>query len=180
MNFNWLDIVIGAVLFISVLGAVRNGATKEILRIASLAVGIFLAMWWYDRLAIELQPFIEEPRLASGAAFVLILVGSLIAGAFFAWTLIKLWGITGLRWFDRLLGGAFGLLRGTLVAGAVLLVVVPFSPVPSTSRTVADSKLAPWVLNGAQVAAATAPEDFRDAFADGFDRVQAAWTGDRR
>ena len=45
MNFNWLDIVIGVVLFISVLGAVRNGATKEILRIASLAVGIFLAMW---------------------------------------------------------------------------------------------------------------------------------------
>ncbi len=180
MNINWLDIVIGVILLVSVLGAVRNGVTKEILRIASLAVGIFLAMWWYDRLALELQPFIEDPRLAAGAAFVLILVSSLVAGTAFAWTLIKLWGITGLRWFDRLLGGAFGLVRGMLVAGAVLLVVIPFSPFASTSRTVADSKLAPWVLHGARVAAATAPKDFRDAFTNGFDRVQAAWTGDRR
>lgn len=180
MEFNWLDAVIGGILFISVLGAATNGVTKEIIRIASLVSGLFLAMWWYDRVAVELQPFIDHPKLAAGLAFVLILVACLIFGALFAWLLVKLWGLTGLRWFDRALGGAFGLVRGLLVAAAVLLTMVSFSPFPGTSRIVANSRLAPWVLNGAQLMASVAPQDFQDAFTNGFDNVQAAWTGARR
>lgn len=179
MDVNWLDAIIGGVLLVSVLGAIRNGVTREVLRIASLIVGIFFAMWWYDRVAPQLRPYIDDPRWAACAAFLLIFLVCLVAGAVFARVLVKVWGITGLRWFDRLLGGAFGLVRGMLAAAAVLLAIITFSPLPGTARTVAESKLAPWVLHGARVAASAAPQDFQDAFRDGFDRVRAVWTGER-
>ncbi len=177
MDVNWVDAVIGGILLVSVLGAVRNGVTREILRIAALVMGIFLAMWWYDRVAPELLPYIDEPKLAACAAFLAIFTGCLIAGAVFAWILVKVWGLTGLRWFDRLLGAAFGLIRGLLIAAAVLLAVITFSPFAGAAQTVAESKLAPWALHAARAAAAAGPQDFQDAFADGFDRVRQVWTG---
>ncbi len=179
MNVNWMDAAIVGILLVSVLGAVRNGFTREVLRIASLVMGIFLAMWWYDRVALELHPYIDEPRLAACAAFLLIFTGCLVAGAAFAWSLVKVWGITGLRWFDKLIGAAFGLVRGLLIAAAVLLAVITFLPFPGAARTVAESKLAPWVLHAAGAAASAAPQDFQDAFANGFDRVREVWTGGR-
>ena len=47
MNFNWLDLVIGGVLFLSFLGALRNGVTKEVIRLIALALGVLGAMWGY-------------------------------------------------------------------------------------------------------------------------------------
>ena len=179
MDVNWIDAAIGGILLLSALGAVRNGATREVLRIAALIIGIFLAMWWYDRVALQLQPYIDEPRLAACAAFLLIFAGCLIAGAVFAWVLVKVWGIVGLRWFDRLLGAAFGLVRGLLIAAGVLLAVIAFRPFPGAAQTVAESKLAPWVLHAARAAAAAAPQDFQETFTDGFDRVREVWTGSR-
>ena len=179
LDVNWIDALIGGILLLSVLGAVRNGATREVLRIAALLAGIFLAMWWYDRVALELQPYIDDPRLAACAAFLSIFTGCLLAGAVFAWSLVKVWGFAGLRWFDRLLGAAFGLVRGLLVAAAVLLAVIAFRPFPDAAQTVAESKLAPWVLHAARAAAAAAPRDFRDAFLNGSERVREVWTGNR-
>lgn len=179
LDVNWIDAVIGGILLLSVFGAMLNGATRELLRIAALIIGVFLAMWWYDRLALELQPYVEEPRVAACAAFLFIFTGCLLAGAVFAWSLVKVWGFTGLRWFDRLLGAAFGLVRGLLAAAAVLLAVIAFRPFPGAAQTVAESKLAPWVLHAARAAAAAAPRDFRDAFLNGSDRVREVWTGGR-
>ena len=179
MNVNWLDLLIGGVLVISLAGAVRNGVTREVIRIAALLLGVIAAMWWYDRAALALMPYVHEPRMAAACGFLLILGGCLTAGVLVAWVLIKIWGWTGLRWFDRLLGAGFGMIRGLLISAALLMAIVAFSPFPGTSATVAESKLAPWVLHGARAAAAIAPADFRDAFSEGFERVQGVWTGNR-
>jgi uncharacterized membrane protein required for colicin V production len=64
---NWLDIVLGAVLLFSGIAALRNGLTREIVRLVALAVGVIGALWFYDALAVELT-FIESPALAKFAA----------------------------------------------------------------------------------------------------------------
>lgn len=178
MTVNWLDLTIGGILAISFLTALRNGMTREIVRIVALLFGIVGAMWGYERVAGEyLAPYISDPRLAQFAAFGGIVIGCLLAGAVAAWILVKLWGVTGLRWIDRLLGGAFGLVRGTVIATALVLGVVSFAPMADAEETVAESQLAPLVLHGARAASLAAPTALRDAYGAGFERVRTAWSG---
>ncbi len=175
---NWLDIVIGVVLIASMLGAFRNGLSREVVRMAALMAGIVGGLWYYGPLSVLLQPYIDNRRLAEFAAFMIFLVGSLIAGGIVAWALGKLMGWTGLRWFDRLLGAAFGAVRGLLVSAVIVLGVIAFNPFPSSEERVADSRLAPFVLYAAQVVADLAPQSFEEDFSEGFDRVRTAWIED--
>ena len=172
---NWLDILIGVVLIASILGAYRNGLSREVVRLAALLVGIVGGLWYYEPLSVLLQPYIDNRGLAEFAAFMIFLVGSLIAGGIVAWALGKLMGWTGLRWFDRLLGAAFGVVRGLLISAVVVLGVIAFTPFPSSEERVADSRLAPFVLHAAQMVADLAPRTFEEDFAEGFARVRRAW-----
>ncbi len=173
---NWLDILLAAILLLSFAGAFRNGITREIIRIVALVAGIAGGMWWYPDLAVHFALYVEDPALASFAAFITIVVGSLIAGGVGAWLLAKILHWSGLRWFDRLLGGAFGLVRGMLAATALVLGVVAFSPTANSSETVASSRLAPWVLHGARMTASFAPAGLRTTFFEGFDQVRSTWS----
>ena len=172
---NWLDVVLGLILSLSFIAAAWNGLSRELIRLLALGVGIVGGMWWYEDLAIHLQPAIQNPELAAFAAFLSIVAGSLLAGAIVSWMLGKILHWTGLRWFDRLLGAAFGLVRGLLVATAVVLAVVAFKPTAGSADTIAESRLAPWVLHGASAATSMAPYDLRKRFDEGFERVRIAW-----
>jgi membrane protein required for colicin V production len=172
---NWLDIVLGAVLLFSGFAALRNGLTREIVRIVALAVGVMGALWFYDGLAAELT-FITSPALAKFSAFLGILFGSMLTGAVLAWILDKFWGATGLRWFDRLLGGGFGLVRGWIAATVLLLGLVAFVPIAGVDRAVAESNLAPLVLHGARAASYVAPPALRQAYSDNFEKVREVWS----
>ena len=178
MYVNWLDLLIGGILLLSLIGAVRNGVTKEVVRIVALLFGIVGGMWFYQRAALEIMPYIANEQLARFVAFVSIVVGCLIGGGLLSWVLVKLWGLAGLRWFDRLLGAGFGLVRGLVIATAVVLGVVAFSPVAGTAETVGNSRLAPLVLHGARAAAFLAPAELKTAYNQGFERVRATWTGE--
>ena len=172
---NWLDIVIAIVLLVSLYTAFRNGLSREVVRLLALVVGVVAGMWWYGRLAGYYEPYIPSRQLAEFLAFMTFLVVSVIAGGVVAWGLAKLLGWTGLRWFDRLLGGAFGVVRGLLISAVVVMAVVAFAPVSRSDETVAASRLAPWVLYGAHAAAGLAPENLQVEFSHGFERVRSAW-----
>jgi len=174
---NWLDILLAVILLFSFAGAFWNGLSREIVRIIALLVGIFGGMWWYTELTPHITPYVPDDAIASFAAFGAIVVGSLIAGGIVAWLLAKILHWSGLRWFDRLLGGAFGLVRGLIMATAIVLAVVAFAPTTGSSEVVATSRIAPLVLSSARWTAALAPQDLRTSFFSGFDRVRGTWTG---
>ena len=173
---NWLDISLAAILLFSFARAFWNGITREFIGIVALVAGIVCGMWWYRDVARHFLPYLKEPSLSSFAGFVTIVVGAVMAGGIIARLMARVLHWSGLRWFDRLLGGAFGLVRGLLAATALVLAVVSFSPTTGSSETVANSRVAPWVLHGARWTAAFAPETLRAAFYQGFDQVRAAWT----
>ena len=173
-----LDSVLGVILLASVAGAALNGLTKELLRIASLVVGLLVAMWGYGVLAGYLTQWIPNAKIASAAAFALLFTGCLIAGALLARLLSGIWSVAGLGLLDRLLGAAFGALRGLLLAAALLLALVAFQPIADTADLVAGSRIAPVVLNLARTAAAVAPGALRDAFQDGLGRIRDQLGGD--
>jgi membrane protein required for colicin V production len=175
MPFNWLDVLLGAVLLISFIGAVRNGLTKEIIRLIALVVGIVGGLWWYRDAAAYLRPLLADESISSFAGFLVILFGSLIAGMILAWMLAKILGWVGLRWFDRLLGGAFGLVRGLLICAALVLAFLAFTPLARSTEIVAESRIAPWVLHAAQATSLAAPGKLRQAFDRNLEQVKAVW-----
>jgi membrane protein required for colicin V production len=177
VGMNWLDIAIGGVLLLSFAGAFWNGLLREVVRLLALFTGIAGGLWWYDELAARWQPSIGNEGLAAFAAFAAIVLGSLVAGVFVAWVLAKILHWTGLRWFDRLLGGAFGLMRGLAICVALVLAIVAFHPLADSTSVVAESRLAPVFFHGARVVAAVAPAKLKSQFAEGFQQVRGAWRG---
>ncbi|MCY4588459.1 MAG: CvpA family protein [Bryobacterales bacterium] len=172
---NWLDILLAVILLFSFAGALWNGITREVIRIIALLIGIFGGMWWYSGLVPHIAPFIGDESLASFAAFGAIVIGSLVAGGMTAWLLAKVLRWSGLRWFDRLLGGAFGLVRGLILATAIVLAVIAFSPLTGSQEVIAKSRIAPVVLNSARWMASFAPQGLRASFFDGFTRIRDTW-----
>jgi membrane protein required for colicin V production len=175
MSLNWLDVLLGGILLLSCITAIRNGLTKEVIRLIALIGGVVGGMWWYRDVAVHLRPYLADEGIASFAGFVTILLGSLITGMIIAWILVKVLGWVGLRWFDRLLGGAFGLVRGVLVSSALVLGLLAFAPLTGSTEIVAESRIAPWVLHVTQVTSLAAPAELRQAYDDSFARVQAVW-----
>lgn len=174
-----LDIALVGILIVSVFAAARNGITKEAIRIASLFVGLIVSMWGYGLLAQELQPWIQNGRAAAAVAFASIFLGCLIAGALLAHVLAGVWSLTGLRWLDMALGAGFGMIRGLLISAVLLLGLVAFQPVAGTSQIVADSKIAPWVMNVARTAVGMAPKGLKEAFGKGAAEIEEERAGDR-
>lgn len=167
-----LDFALGTILVLSVIGAAWNGITKEAIRIAALILGIMAAMWGHGLLAPQLQPWIEDGRVAAGVAFVSIVLGFLLAGALIGHLLASVWSWTGLRWLDMLLGACFGIVRGVLICAAALVGLLVFQPFSGVSSMVADSRITPWVINMARTAIAVAPSGMRDAFGKGAAQVE--------
>src|SRR6058998_1033060 len=102
------------------------------------------------------------PATAGFAAFFVILLAFVILGSLVSKILGALIRATGLRWFDRLLGAAFGLVRGILASAALVLAIVAFLPGQAPPRAVAKSHLAPAVLYCARAIVMMAPRKIKE------------------
>jgi membrane protein required for colicin V production len=97
-----------------------------------------------------------------------------IVGALIGKLLAKLFKWTGLSWLDRLLGGAFGFVRGGLIAIAFVAVLLAFTSKPLPSWMV-DSKILPYAIDASDVCAALAPAAIKDAFRESMRDVEKIW-----
>ena len=75
--------------------------------------------------------------------------------------------------FDRLMGGAFGLVRGVLIDCVLLMAMLSFTIKPDAMQ---QSVLAPFVSAGARVIVLVMPRGLKDKFAEGFGRFHQVMT----
>jgi membrane protein required for colicin V production len=73
------------------------------------------------------------------------------------------------------LGAAFGLLRGLLVAVALIMGVMAFSKDGTPPRAVEESRLAPYVSQAARVFAAMAPHQLKEGFHTSYEQAETYW-----
>ena len=123
-----LDWVFVAVLSVSFLVGAWRGLVYEVLSVISWIAAFIVAQWLAPQAAdwLPMRGSAEPIRYAAG--FVVVFIAVVVAGALLAWVTGKLVEAVGLRPVDRLLGGAFGLLRGAvlLMALAVVVNMTPF------------------------------------------------------
>ena len=174
---NWLDILIAILLLTSMISSAAQGFVRELVSLAALVLGIACGLWWHPEVGRYLEPYAAGKGIAGFIAFFFILFVCLALGWLVSKVLRAMIKAGGLGWADRLLGAAFGLVRGVLASAAVVLAIVSFLHDAGATQAVAQSKLAPAVLYGARGLAAVAPQPLKDAFDKGFQQVREAWEG---
>jgi membrane protein required for colicin V production len=168
-NWNWLDGVLAAVVLVSLVTAILKGFIRELISLASVLAGVMIAAVGYRRVGPWFDDLTSSPQVALGLGFLALFLGTLVVGAltsFFARRLIQK---AGLEWFDRFLGGIFGLARGIAIDCVLLMVLLAFSVKP---EAVQSSVLAPYVVVGARVMVLAMPADLKTKFQVGFEKFR--------
>ena len=169
---NSLDWVILAVVFISVSGSLLKGFVRESISLGSVVVGMVLASWFYPATTGFFLRFASSQDLAAILGFVAIFAGCLIAGAFVSFVVHKFVRLAHLQWFDRLLGAAFGLIRGWMIAAVLVLILTAF---PVRLASIQEARLAPFLLVSARVLIVLTPQALKDRFMEGYGEVERLW-----
>jgi membrane protein required for colicin V production len=173
---NWLDYVLIAILLFSVILAARKGFSREIIGMAAALVALVLGMWFYGLAGSFLIPYVSSPRLANLIGFLLVVVAVLLCGSLLGRIVSRFLRTVGLSFFDRVLGGAFGLVRGLLITIALLTAYMAFGPqVDSNTVNAAllHSRMAPWILNTSRVFVAVAPMELKSSFQKQYAQVKS-------
>jgi membrane protein required for colicin V production len=116
------DYAVLTVISASVLLGLWRGVVSEILALAAWIVAFLVARAEAVEVAHWLVGRIAEPGLRLAVAWVLVFVGVLIVFAIARMLISLMLKAVGLGLLDRLLGAAFGVLRGILVVLMAVLV----------------------------------------------------------
>lgn len=117
------DWVLLTALLLSVLLGLWRGLVYEVLSVVGWVAAFVLAQAFADEVGAWLPMDGLSPPMRVAIGFVLVFVVVAFAAGLGAWLVQKLVASVGLRPVDRVLGGAFGLLRGGVILLAVALVV---------------------------------------------------------
>ena len=176
LGFTVVDWFILVILTASVVLAAIKGFARELIGIGSIVLAFILSAWFYPSAAAPLKDVVKSENLALFLGFSIIFLATLIAGALMAWLVSKFMKFASLQWFDRCLGALFGLVRGWLLGGIILVVLTAFN---IQSLNVKASTLAPYFLPASRVFALVTPSEFKERFRSGYAAIERWWIEQR-
>jgi membrane protein required for colicin V production len=159
--WNWLDWVMAIVILLSLITAIRKGLVRELISLAAVVVGIVVASLEYTHAARWFQDVTKSQQVAWAAGFLVVFALVMAGGAAVSLLARFLVQQAGIEWFDRFLGGIFGVIRGVVIDSILLMVMVAFAVKPEVVQT---SRLAPYVSSGSRAIAHLMPHNVRDNF----------------
>ena len=172
MTFTLLDILVIAILFFSVVMSTIKGFVREVLGLATIVLAILLSAWTYRRVSVLFKDVVKTENLALFFGFSVVFVGTLLAGFLVTWLITKFTKFAKLQWFDRLLGAAFGFVRGWALGAVIFLGLTAFD---IQTERVRSSMVAPYMLPGARVIAVVTPLDLKARFLVGYRAIESWW-----
>ncbi len=172
---NWLDFVLAFILMLSVVSGYRKGLIRIGIGIIATIAALVLACWFYGSAGSLLLPYVTGKSMANILGFMLVFLGVITVGAIVSRILAAIFKWVGLSWFDRLLGAAFGVVRGVLMGTGVIMVIMALSH-DSPPQAIADSEVAPYLTEAAEVFSMVAPKEFKKGFQENYDKVKKTWS----
>src|SRR5215470_13608946 len=161
---NGLDWAILGVMLLSIWLAASHGFFFEILSLAGTVIGFVLAAWGYEHIAPWFLSHVKTPAIADLAGFLTIFFVVVVLAGIIARIVRKAIQAVGLRFIDRFLGGAFGLVRGVVIVTVGVMAMTAFAP---DSKQLAESQLAGYFQLAGSGASWLAPSVMRQKFRDG-------------
>jgi membrane protein required for colicin V production len=163
----FFDFLVLALIASSVVSGAMRGIVRALLTGAALVIGLLIAAQGYRAAGAILRGLnvVETDGAANAGGFLLImvvaLVGGFVAGRFVSGGLKHV----RLEWFDRVLGGAFGLLRGWAVCSILYLALTAF---PVSLNSVTEARTAPILAQGAKLLGIFTSQEMRTRFYEGY------------
>jgi membrane protein required for colicin V production len=171
---NWLDFAFLVFLVIFAFQGFAEGFSRLIVGLVATLAGLLIASWCYGIPAAWLLPYVSSKAVANVLGFVLIFVLIQLVGGLAGLALSKVFKWTGLGWLDRLLGFAFGAVKAVLV-GIVLVLILTAFPIKPVPDSVAQSEVAPYLIDAAHALTYLAPRELRESFRETYDRIRDLW-----
>jgi membrane protein required for colicin V production len=170
---NLLDLGIIVILLLVGLRGYFRGFLQEVSVIVGLVIGLIFAAHYYLRVARLLAQWVYTPLYARIISFLVILVLCYwlirIAGHF----LHRFLSIAYLGSLDRVLGGAFGLVKGTVILGFILTLIT--LSVPKDSKLLQESVIAPYLRTAYEQALVLLPEEFKQQVKERALKFEREW-----
>jgi membrane protein required for colicin V production len=166
-----LDWIILGIMLLSVWLAAVHGFVLEIFSLAGTVIGFLLAAWAYGAMAPWYVPYVKSPAIADLAGFLTVFFAVVVAAAIIARIVRKALRAVGLRWVDRFLGGAFGLVRGVVIVTVGVMAFTAFAP---ESPQLAASQLAQYFQLAGGGVSWLAPSSLRHQFHQGVAKLRQA------
>jgi len=131
MNLIWVDFIILAIVFISMIISLLRGFVKEALSLGGWIIAVVVGLTYMGQLALFLQAKLSSlpPSILNLLAFSILLVITLIVAGIINNLVSKLIEKTGLTGTDRAIGMLFGIVRGLVLVG-ILVLLAGFTMVP--------------------------------------------------
>lgn len=118
---NWVDYFILGLIGLSLLVSLWRGFVKEALSLITWIAAFLVALNFSDLLADRLTPWIELPSMRAAAAIAGLFIVVLIVGGLINFLIGELVKKTGLSGTDRVLGTVFGVARGVIIVGVLVM-----------------------------------------------------------
>jgi membrane protein required for colicin V production len=175
-QWSFLDVLFIIILLVSIIFALMKGLARELISLAALIGGFILAVLYYYIPAGMFKEFSKTEAIANLIGFVIIFFGCILIGAIVSFFVNRFIKAAALKWFDRLLGGVFGLLRGWAIASMLVVALIAF---PIRDDFMARSVLAPYLLAGARIAVYCVPQKLKDQFNEQYLKALHTWSQTR-
>ena len=171
---NFLDFLLLFIVGFSVLAGFRAGFARVTIGFAATIIGIFCGFWFYRIPGSLLEEYLRSPAASNLLGFFIVFAVVVVSGGLLARLLSTVFKWVGLSWLDRLLGAAFGLVRGAILAVAVVTVITAFAPSPPPAFIV-RSKVMPDVGTAGNVFAALSPRELKDSYHKSLAKLRETW-----
>ncbi len=142
------DITVLVILLILLVRGFWVGFIRQIASILALVLGFVVAGRYYGESAGLVLPYISDPQIAFLVSYGLIFLLVLFGVTWIGIGLKKVMSIALLGWFDRTVGGLFGLAKGVFVASLLFMIVAAF--LSSANTLFAKSLFAPYLEQTSQ------------------------------
>lgn len=173
MSLTWFDFLMLAVVAAATIVGLVKGLVREVMGVIAALAGLILAANYYPNLSHLLRDFISPGQtrdfISFGVIFLVVLLlgvllGRLISGRF-----------SGLsKAVDRVLGGAFGFVKGAFFCGVLVL---GFTVFPSNKNIVLRSRLAPTAMQVTTAIVQVVPQELKDKFVEAYKKVKGIRKG---
>ncbi len=163
----FFDFIVFALVVSSIIAGALRGFLRALLTLVALVLGLLLAARGYEAAGAMLRglKFVESDGAAHAAGFLLIAGGLLLAGFLSGRLLTRGMKRARLEWLDRVLGAAFGALRGFALCSVLYLALIAF---PVRINSVTEARSAPVLATGARLLAALTSEEMHKRFQEGY------------
>lgn len=139
-SYNLIDLFVVSTMLITVVLGIWKGFVKSLTGLASLVLGVALAMRYHGTVAPYLSKICAlDPQISLILSMVVVFILVQVLFVLIRRLLDKLLDVTRLTWLDRTLGAAMGAAAGFLVVAAavqVILMGIPEWPLVKTSKLI--------------------------------------------